>query len=70
MFTIEWLASRQEAVPIERLTYGGILGQAAFIYAQSTFAEVKQRHPTVTDFRIVDEAGAEVRRWFVGDNYR
>jgi hypothetical protein len=70
MFRIEWLASRQETEPIGRMTYGGILGHAAFIYAQSSFAEVKRRHPTVTGFRIVDEAGVEVRCWFVGDNYR
>ena len=70
MFSIEWFASRSETGPVERTACKGLLQRTAFVHAQSSFAEVKRKHPAVTGFRIVDEAGEEVERWFVGDNYR
>ena len=70
MFSIEWLANRNATETVERTAYSGVLQRAALVHAQSSFAEVKRKHPAVTGFRIVDAAGEEVERWFVGDNYR
>jgi len=70
MFSIEWLASRSATEPVERTAYDGVLQRAAFVHAQSAFAAVKQKHPEVHGFRIIDEGGEEVERWFAGDDYR
>ena len=70
MYSIEWLTSRSKTEAVERTAYDGVLQRAAFVYAQSNFAEIKRKHPAVNGFRIVNGAGEEVERWFVGDNYR
>lgn len=45
MFSIEWLADRNDSEPVDRTTYNGFLQRAAFIHAYANFDEGKAAAP-------------------------
>lgn len=68
MHAIHWLTSRESDQPIEKMTSPVRLVTDAIAQARLAFVNVKQRHPSVIGFRILDNSGKEVHRWFAWEN--
>jgi hypothetical protein len=64
MHAIHWLTSRESDQPIEKMTCPVKLVTDAIAQARLAFVNVQKRHPSVKGFRILDNSGKEVHRWF------